>query len=97
MKTARDHAPYHDIPMFGGDEIGVAGILRVQHGAAVARQQSLDRQLPIEHGHHHIAVLGLQRTVHDQPIAVENAGPLHGVAGDGGDECVFRVLDHYYT
>ena len=70
MKTARDHAPYHDIPMFGGDEIGVAWILRVQHGAAVARQQSLDRQLPIEHGHHHIAVLGRQRTVHDQPIAV---------------------------
>ena len=52
----------------------------LQAQPAPVPHQPLEGEASLKPGHHHLARPGLQAPIHDQQVAVADAGPLHRLA-----------------
>lgn len=60
---------------------------------ALSHPQAFEGEFPVEETYGDTAVVGLQRLVHDQQVAVGDAVVLHAVARDPSEECRTRIAD----
>ncbi|TPF95386.1 hypothetical protein BG22_02565 [Bifidobacterium sp. UTBIF-78] len=86
MNHTHDHAPDRRRRTVVRDVIRIRGILGMQHQMRACRNQPFDRQLAVQHSHHHVAGCGRLRPVHDEQVAIRDAGVPHGMTGHLYDE-----------
>ena len=71
-------------------------ILRLQLDLPAFAVETLDREFPVYDGDNDVAVRGLQRTIHNQNIAVIQPGILHGIPGQAHIVGGRRVRDQQF-
>jgi hypothetical protein len=77
VKAPRSDSPDGQLAEAGYLDIHIGRVLGLQHDAGGRDPQPLHRQLPVKDRDNHASVARLQCAVHDEFVAIADAGALH--------------------
>lgn len=94
MNHKGDHAPYFTVGLLREFYGLIVRILGQQPHDAILLEQSLHREIAVDHCDDHLAARWLQGAVYHQNVVMVDAGADHGVPCHPHKEGSGRVLDH---
>jgi hypothetical protein len=88
-----DNPPDHHFAVWPDGDVRVDGIGGLEPDLAPALVEALDGHLPVDLGYHDAAMPGGEGLVHDQQVAVLDAGLAHGIPLHAQKESGYAVTD----
>ena len=88
-----DHSPAKQLLRILKNDVLEVRVLRFQYRAPAFKGKALDRQFPIDDGDDDLAGCGFNGAVYHQQVAIEDAGPRHGVSLHPDEEGGFLMPD----
>ena len=97
VNAVGNHAPNGEVVLCGNADGLESGIVRYEPAAFVVlvAAEFLDGELPIDGGNDDVAIVGLERLVDNNDVAIEQPCVVHAVAGDAGIECGLGVRGEF--
>lgn len=86
MDHSRHDAPDHAVKALGDLQRLIVRVLRDQPDAAFSKPQAFYRELAVDCGNDNSAILGFEGTIHDEKVAVMDAGSPHRMTGNSGEK-----------
>ena len=88
MNAVGNHAPHGEIILCGNADGLESGIVRYEPAAfvVVVAAELLDGELTVHSGNNDVAVVGFERLVDNNDVAIEQPCVVHAVARDAGVE-----------